>query len=65
MRPRPRSRSRNDILLGIGGIALAIVLLSGLILSAGFWWGLFGLLLLLPMIAGSIYLFLRYLRASP
>jgi len=34
-------------------------------LSAGIWWGLFGLLLLLPMIAGSIYLFLRYLRASP
>ena len=65
LRPRPRSRSRNDILLGTGGIALAIVLLSGLILSAGIWWGLFGLLLLLPMIAGSIYLFLRYLRASP
>jgi hypothetical protein len=61
----PRSRSRNDLLLGAGGIALAIVLLSGLILSAGIWWGLFGLLLLLPMIAGSIYLFVRYLRASP
>ena len=61
----PRPRSRNDILLGAGGIALAIVLLGGLGISAGFWWGLFGSVLLLPMIAGSIYLCLRYLRASP
>ena len=61
----PRPRSRNDILVGAGGIALAIVLLGGLGLSAGFWWGLFGSVLLLPMIAGSIYLCLRYLRASP
>lgn len=61
----PRPRSRNDILLGAGGIALAIVLLGGLAVSGGFWWGLFGLILLLPMIAGSIYLCFRYLRASP
>jgi len=61
----PRPRSRNDILLGASGIALAIVLVGGLALSAGFWWGLFGLVLLLPMIAGSVYLCLRYLRASP
>jgi hypothetical protein len=61
----PRPRSRNDILLGAGGIALAIVLLGGLALSAGLWWGLLGLVLLLPMIAGSVYLCLRYLRASP
>lgn len=61
----PKPRSRNDILLGAGGIAVAIVLLAGLALTGGFWWGLFGLVLLLPMLAGSIYLCLRYLRASP
>ena len=61
--PAPRPRSRNDIVLGAGGIALAVVLLGGLSLSGGFWWGLFGLLLLLPMIAGSIYLCVRYVRA--
>ena len=61
--PASRPRSRNDIVLGAGGIALAVVLLSGLSLSGGFWWGLFGLLLLLPMIAGSIYLCVRYVRA--
>jgi len=61
----PRPRSRNDILLGAGGIGVAVVLLAGLAMSGGFWWGLFGLILLLPMIAGSLYLCFRYLRASP
>lgn len=61
----PRPRSRNDILLGAGGIGLAIILLTGLAMSGGFWWGFFGLVLLLPMIAGSVYLCFRYLRASP
>ena len=61
----PRRRSRNDMLLGAGGIALAIVLLAGLALSAGFWWSIAGLVLLLPMILGSFYLCVRFLRASP
>src|SRR5207249_1006112 len=61
----PRRRSRNDIWLGTGGIALAIVLLAGLAMSAGFWWSVAGLVLLLPMILGSLYLCVRFLRASP
>ena len=61
----PRRRSRNDIWLGTGGIALAIVLLAGLAVSAGFWWSVAGLVLLLPMILGSLYLCVRFLRASP
>ena len=61
----PRARSRSDLLFGAGGIGLAIVLLSGLSASGGVWWAMIGAVLLLPMIAGSVYLFVRFLRASP
>ena len=61
----PPPRSRNDLLLGAGGIGLGIVLLGGLAISAGVGWALFGLVLLLPMISGSVYLCVRFLRASP
>ena len=61
----PRPRSRNDLLLGAGGIGLGIVLLGGLAISAGVGWALFGFVLLLPMISGSVYLCVRFLRASP
>jgi len=64
-RASPRPRSRNDLLLGAGGIGLGIVLLGGLAISAGFWWAIFGLVLLLPMISGSVYLCVRFLRANP
>jgi hypothetical protein len=63
-RPEPR-RTRRDLLLGAAGIALGLVLLSGLALSGGPLWAGFGLALLLPMLAGSVYLCLRYLRANP
>ncbi len=58
-------RSRKDLLLGAAGLVLAAVLLSGLAVSGGFGWALLGAVLLLPMIAGSVYLCLRFLRASP
>ncbi len=62
--PRPApSRSRRDLLLGAGGIVLAVILLSGLGASGGFWWAAIGAVLLLPMVAGSVYLCLRFLRA--
>lgn len=60
----PRLRSRTDLLFGAGGIGLAIVLLSGLSVSGGVWWAGLGAVLLLPLIAGSAYLFVRFLRAS-
>lgn len=60
-----RPRTTRDLLFGGGGIALAVVLLLGLALSGGPLWAGLGLVLLLPMIAGSIYLFVRFLRASP
>ena len=58
-------RARRDILLGAGGILLALVLLGGLGFSGGGLWLALGFALLLPMMAGSVYLCVRFLRASP
>jgi hypothetical protein len=60
---KPRVPTANDLVLGTSGIVLAIVLLSGLAISAGTLWLVLGFVLLLPMIAGSLYLSLRFLRA--
>lgn len=62
---QPQPRSKRDLALGAGGIALAIVLAGGLAASGGFWYAFAGVLLLLPMFSGSLYLCWRYLRASP
>jgi len=63
--PVPRPRSRNDLVLGVGGIVVTAFLLGGLAFSGGFLWALLGSALLLPMAAGSVYLCVRFLRASP
>jgi len=60
-----RPRSGRDLALGAGGIVLSLILLSGLAFSGGALWAALGLALLLPMLAGSVYLCVRYLRASP
>lgn len=60
-----RPRTRRDLVLGAAGVALALFLVTGLALSGGALWATFGLLLLVPMIAGSVYLCVRYLRANP
>ncbi|HET7467006.1 MAG TPA: hypothetical protein VFL29_10075 [Candidatus Dormibacteraeota bacterium] len=49
-------RSANDLLLGSAGLLVAAVLLAGLVMSGGWQWALVGGLLLLPMIAGCVYL---------
>ncbi|HSS60484.1 MAG TPA: hypothetical protein VLK30_03390 [Candidatus Limnocylindrales bacterium] len=64
-RSQPRPRTRRDLLLGAAGVAIALFLVTGLALSGGALWATFGLLLLVPMIAGSVYLCVRYLRANP
>lgn len=60
-----RSGSPRDLALGAGGVALSIVLLAGLGISGGLLWAGLGFLLLLPMLAGSVYLCWRGLRANP
>ncbi len=61
--PAPAARPITDLLLGGSGIAIAIVLLSGLAITGGIQWAILGTVLLLPMIAGSTYLCMRFARA--
>ena len=57
-------RSANDLLLGAGGLLVAAVLLTGLVMSGGWGWALIGGLLLLPMIAGCVYLCAAFAAAQ-
>lgn len=59
----PTVRPVTDLLAGGGGVALAFVLLSGLAITGSFELAGLGLVILLPMIAGSIYLCVRFARA--
>jgi hypothetical protein len=62
--PEPTAiRPARDMALGSGGLLLAAALLSGLAASAGWQWAALGFVLLLPMIAGSVFLCARFLRA--
>ena len=61
----PRPRATRDLVFGVGGIVLALILLGGLAFSGGVLWAGFGLALLLPMISGSVYLCVRFVRSSP
>jgi len=53
----------NALVIGGGGIVLSAVLLAGLAISGGVLWAGLGLILLLPMVAGSTYLCVRFLRS--
>ena len=67
--PRPAEsqsqgpRSANDLLLGTLGLVLAVGLLTGLVVSAGWLWALLGAVLLLPMTIGCGYLLAAFIRA--
>jgi hypothetical protein len=64
--PRPvRPRTASDLLFGAGGVVLSAVLVAGLAITGGPLSAVFGLALLLPMIAGCVYLCVRFLRANP
>jgi hypothetical protein len=59
----PQVRSANDLLLGGSGLLLATILIIGIALSTGPLWALLGVVMLLPMVAGCVYLCFRFLRA--
>src|SRR5581483_88766 len=57
-------RNANDLVLGGAGIAIAAALFAGLALSGGWLWAGLGGLLLVPMVAGSVYLLVAFSRAK-
>jgi hypothetical protein len=67
--PRPstpapgRPPSSREFTIGVAGLGLAVLLLGGLAISAGWQWAALGSVMLLPMIAGSAFLCGRFLRA--
>jgi hypothetical protein len=60
---RQGPRTANDLLFGTLGLVLAVALLTGLVLSAGWLWALLGAVLLLPMTIGCGYLLAAFIRA--
>lgn len=57
------ARPVRDLALGTAGILLAVILVTGLAVSGGALWAGLGTALLVPMIAGSLYLCVRFARA--
>lgn len=51
-----------ELLLGATGLVVAAILVAGIAATAGVLWALLGTSLLLPMIAGSAYLCIRFAR---
>jgi hypothetical protein len=56
-------RTANELVVGSIGLLGALFLVVGIGLSAGMPWAALGLVLLLPMVIGSAYLCVRFLRA--
>jgi hypothetical protein len=56
-------RSATELLAGVVGLVIALALIVGVGLSAGGLWVVMAVVLLLPMILGSAYLCMRFLRA--
>jgi hypothetical protein len=51
-----------ELVIGASGLVLAAILLAGIAATAGGWWALLGAILLLPMIAGCVYLCVTFAR---
>ncbi len=62
-RPPPRPPSTREFAIGVAGLGLAALLVSGLAITSGWQWAALGLVVLLPMIVGSAYFCARFLRA--
>lgn len=62
--PAPaRAPSTNELAIGAAGLVVSVVLIGGLAVSAGWEWAALGSVMLSPMIAGSAFLCVRFLRA--
>jgi len=61
--PGTQIRTANELVVGSTGLVVAVFLVVGIGVSAGVPWAVLGLVLLLPMVIGSAYLCLRFLRA--
>ena len=65
--PRPQAPARppsiRDFALGGAGLGLAVILIGGWGISAGWQWAALSVVVLLPMIVGSAVLCIRFLRA--
>ena len=64
-RPSPDdvARTANDLVLGAGGLVVGVILIAGLLWSAGWTWALVGGVVLLPMLVGCAYLLALFVRA--
>jgi hypothetical protein len=58
-----RAPSAREFAIGAAGLGLAVLLVGGLVVTAGWEWGALGSVMLSPMIAGSAFLCGRFLRA--
>jgi NAD/NADP transhydrogenase beta subunit len=63
-RSSQETRTANDLVIGGIGIVLSIILFGGLAISGDILWAALGLILLLPMLAGSVYMTLRFVHAA-
>jgi hypothetical protein len=57
------TRPVTELLLGTCGLLVAVVLMTGLAVSGGLEWAALGSVLLVPMVAGCVYLCVRFARA--
>lgn len=62
-KPPVQIRSATELLAGAVGLVIALALIAGVAFSAGGLWVIVALVLLLPMILGSAYLCVRFVRA--
>ncbi len=62
--PTQSVHDAGELLVGVAGLVISAVLLGGIAETAGMQWALLGGVLLLPMIAGCVYLCVSFARAE-
>jgi hypothetical protein len=57
-----RVHNAGELLVGVAGIVVGVLLVGGVGVTAGTWWALLGSIMLLPMVAGCAYLCFVFVR---